>query len=121
MSLFKRRVKVSDVYVITALVILSYKFGTACGPQCVTMYFLAKRKHGEWYELFSGKKLETEKQSVEGAKVQMFDTPYVQTAKPLTNYIIDPYDTVMDIQSLFAFITRMNALGMLGAFEESDD
>lgn len=61
----------------------------------VTMYFLAKREKGEYYELFSGKKLEKEEQPKDGFLVQNFDTPYVEKAEPLKMYLKNPNKTKM--------------------------
>ena len=85
------------------------------------MYFLAKCEDGEYYELFSGKKLEKEKQPEDGFLLQTFDTPYVKKAEPLTKYLKDPNKMTIDIQSLFDFITYMNVLGSIGAFDEEDE
>lgn len=113
--------KVADVYVVTSMIISSHNDGTGCGPMCVTMYFLAKCEDGEYYELFSGKKLEKEKQPEDGFLSQTFDTPYVKKAEPLTKYLRNPNKVTIDIQSLFDFITQMNVLGKLGAFSDEED
>lgn len=126
MSFFKRKhkestdtmVKVADVFVTTSMIISSHNDGTGCGPMCVTMYFLAKCEDGEWHELFSGKKQETEKQPQDGFLSQTFDTPYVQKSEPLIKYMRNPNKDTIDLQSLFDFITNMNVLGQLGAFSE---
>ena len=128
MAFFKRKrkgtinakVKVADVFVTTSMIISSHNDGTGCGPKCVTMYFLAKCEDGEYYELFSGKKLEKEKQSENGFLFQTFDTPYVKKAEPLTNYLRKPDKVTIDIQSLFDFITNMNVLDKLGAFSDKE-
>ena len=98
-------VKVADVYVITSMIISSYNDGTGCGHMFVTMYFLARREDGEYYELFSGKKIEKDNRPKDGFLVQNFDTP----------------KSTIDIQCLFDFITNMNVLNTLGAFEETED
>ena len=114
-------VKVADVYVVTSMIISSYNDGTVGGPMCVTMYFLAKCEGGEYYELFSGKKLEKEKQPENGILSQTLDTPYVKKAEPLTQYLRNPNKLTIDIQSLFDFITDMNVLGKLGAFSDEEN
>lgn len=114
-------VKVADVFVATSEIISSHNDGTGCGPRCVTMYFLAKCEDGEYYELFSGKKLEKEKQPEDGFLSQTFDTPYVKKTEPLSTYLRVPNKETIDIQSLFVFITHMNVLDKLGAFSEEDE
>jgi hypothetical protein len=111
MAFFKRKrkgtinasVKVADVSVVTSMIISSHNDGTGGGPMCVTMYFLARHEDGEYYELFSGKKLEKESQNDSSTK--SLDTPYVLKAEPLKNYL---KDEKIDIQSLFDFITLLN-------------
>ena len=97
------KVKVDDIYVISSLIISSYDDGTDDGPYTVTMYFLAKCINNEYYELFSGKKLEKESQNDSSTK--SLDTPYVLKAEPLKNYL---NTNKIDIQSLFDFITLFN-------------
>jgi len=116
MAFFKKKqkgtinsiVKVDDIHVITSQIISSYNDGSGGGPYCVTMYFLAKHIDNEYYELFSGKKLEQEKEPKDGFSSQNFDTPYVKKAEPLKKYLRNQNKTTIDIQSLFDFITIMN-------------
>ena len=91
------KVKVADVQVVTSMIISSHNDGTGGGPMCVTMYFLAKCEGGEYYELFSGKKLEKENQPEDGFLSQTFDTPYVKKAEPLTKYLENPNKVTIDI------------------------
>mgnify|MGYP004672966905 FL=1 len=129
MAFFRRKrkgtintnVEVADIYVVTSMIISNHNDGTGVGPRCVTMYFLAKCEEGEYYELFSGKRLEKEKQPEDGFLAQTFNTPYVEKAEPLTKYLKNPQKVIIDIQSLFDFILQMNVLGELGAFSEEDD
>lgn len=110
----KANVKVAEVYVVTSRIISSHNNETGGGPMCATMYFLAKYEDREYYELFSGKKLEKEKQPEDGYLSQTFNTPYVKKAEPLTKYLRNPNEVTIDIQSLFDFITNMNVLAKLG-------
>jgi len=128
MAFFKRKrkgtintnVKVADIYVTTAMIISSHYDESGCGPMCVTMYFFAKCEDGEYYELFSCKKLDMEKEPENGILCQSFDTPYVKKAEPFSRYMKNPNKATIDIQSLFDFITEMNVLNMLGAFSEEE-
>lgn len=117
----EKNVKVSDIYVVASMIISNHNDGSGAGPMCVTMYFLAKCEAGDYYELFSGKKLEMENQSEYDFRSRTFNTPYVEKAEPLTKYLINHKKLMIDIQSLFDFITRMNVLDKLGAFSEEDD
>ena len=129
MAFFRRKrkgtietnVKVSDIYVVTSIIISNHNDGTGAGPMCVTMYFLAKCEDGDYYELFSGKKIEKDNRPKDGFLVQNFDTPYVKKAEPLKVYLKHPNKSTIDIQCLFDFITNMNVLNTLGAFEETED
>lgn len=129
MSFFRRRrkgttnanIKVEDVYVITAMIISDYDDGTGFGPVCVDMCFLAKYKGGKYYELFSGKELEKEKQSEDRILQMTFDTPYVKKAEPLKRYLKDKSKKNVDVQLLFDFITKMNVLNSLGAFKNEEN
>ena len=129
MAFFRRKrkgtietnVKVSDIYVVTSMIISSHNNGTGAGPRCVTMYFLAKCENGNYYELFSRKKLVMKNQPEYGVWSRTFDTPYVEKTEPLTKYLINQKKEMIYIQSLFDFITQMNGLDKLGVFSEEDD
>lgn len=117
MPFFKKRrngtisktVKVEDVFVITAMIISSCNYDRGSGPKDVTMYFLATCNGNEYYELFSGKKLDKEEQTSEdGVSCHDFDTPYVKKAEALKNYLSNPNMITIDIQTLFTFITHIN-------------
>jgi hypothetical protein len=130
MTFFKRKVSnesstvvnVDEVYVVTTIITSSYDDGSGCGPRCVTWYFLAKLENEEYYELFSGKKLEKKEDLHKDGMVSInFDTPYIENVKPLKEYLRNESTKKMDIKLLFDFITDMNVLGSLGAFKESED
>lgn len=53
--------------------------------------------------------------------VASFDTPYIEKIEPLTEYLRDKSEKKMNIQLLFDFITNMNVLNSLGAFEDDED
>ena len=46
-----------------------------------------------------------------------FGTPYIEKIEPLSEYLRDKAEKKMNIQMLFDFITNMNVLSSLGAFE----
>ena len=108
----------ADVYVVNSMIISSHDSRTRGGPVCVPMYFLAKREDGEYYELFSGRKLEKEKKPEGDFLLQTFDTPYVIKAEHLSKYLRNPKRVTIDIQSLFDFITNKNVLNMLSDFSD---
>ena len=103
LGLSEQRVRVAEIFVTTSMITSSYNDGTGCGPMCVTAYFLAKCKDGEYYELFSGKKLEEEKKPKNGFVSMQFDTPYVRKTEPFKNYLRNSNMVTIDIKSLFDF------------------
>lgn len=130
MAFFKRKastnpsmlVNVEDVYVATTTITSSHNDGTGCGPRCVTWYFLVKHENNEYHELFAGKKIEKEEDThKDDMVVANFDTPYIEKIRPLTEFLRDKSKKEMNIQLLFDFITNMNVLNFLGAFEEDKD
>lgn len=52
--------------------------------------------------------------------VANFDTPYIEKIEPLTEYLRDKSKKKINIQLLFDFITNMNVLNSLGAFEDNE-
>ena len=130
MAFFKRKastnpstlVNVEDVYVATTNITSSYNDGTGCGPICVTWYFLVKLENNEYHELFAGKKLEKgEDNHKDGVISANFDTPYIEKIEPLTEYLRDKSEKKMNIQLLFDFITHMNVLNSIGAFDDDQE
>ena len=123
MVFFKRKsVNVKNVYVATTTITSSYNDGNGCGPRCVTWYFLVKLKHDKYYELFAGKHLEKEEDTHENGMIYAhFDTPYIEKVEPLAKYLTNSFKKKMSIQLLFDFITDMNVLNSLGAFDDNED
>lgn len=120
-GIINAKVKVADVYVVTSTIISNYTYETDVGPMYVKMYFLAKCEDGEYYELFSGKKLKKYKNPENGSSLRSFDTPYVEKAEPLSQYLTNYKKVRIDVQSLFDFITQMNVLDKLGALSDKED
>ena len=130
MAFFKRKVStnpstlvdVEDLYVATTTITSSHNDGTGCSPICVTWYFLVKLENNEYHELFAGKKIEKEEDThKDNMVVANFDTPYIEKIEPLTKYLRDKSEKKMNIQLLFNFITNMNVLNSLGAFEDDQE
>lgn len=130
MTFFKRKsstnssmlVNVKDVYVATTTITSSHDDGTGCGPRCVAWYFLVRLENNKYYELFAGKQLEREEDThKDGVVFTNFDTPYIKKVEPLTEYLKDNSKKEITIQLLFDFITNMNVLNSLGAFEDDQD
>ena len=111
-------VKVADINVVACEIVSSYNDRDSGSPCSVTMYFLAKCIDNEYYELFSGKKLEKEKKPEDGVLSLSFDIPYIKKEEPLKKYLRNQNEVTIDTHSLFDFITNMNVLGILGAYEE---
>ena len=129
MAFFKRKssnnsstlINVKDVYVATATIFPEYFDNIGCGPRCVTWFFLVRRKNNEYYELFSGKKIEKEKDiHKDGMESAYFDTPYIEKVDPLADYQNDRSQKKLDSHLLFSFITKLNVLNSLGAFRDDE-
>lgn len=105
-----------EVYVLKTVVTSNYYDGTGLGPRCVTMYFLASRKEETYYELFSGRKIEKESDTIsDNFRFMTFNVPYIEEVKSITEY---SKEKSFRKDLLFDFITEMNVLNVLGAFEE---
>lgn len=111
-------VNVEEVYVLTATINSNYVDGLERGPQCVTWYFLAKIENGEYYELFSGLKLEKERDCHgDWYCISNYNIPYVTKEEPLRKYLRDDCKIKMvNLQSLFDFITIKNVESSLSQF-----
>ena len=118
----KTTVNVEEVYVAKTTITSSYNDGAGWGPQCATWYFLVKLENNEYHELFAGKKIEkVEDTHKDDMVVANFNTPYIEIIVPLTEYQRDKSEKEMNIQDLFDFITNMNVLNSLGAFEDDQE
>lgn len=109
-------VEVENVWVVKTIMILSRNDGKGCGPESVVeWYFLAKIKDGEYYEFFSGKKLEEEIRN--DMRIKILDTPYIKETKPLKEYSGD-FEKKVGFQDLFEFITRVNIWNTQGLLKK---
>ena len=108
MGIFKRKqtIRCDEVYVLTTEIISSHDDGSGWGPQCVTLYYLGTKKHGIYYELFSGKRLTEEKNThFEDLISKSFNITKVEM---LTEYLRDQTMKTIKLELLFDFITDMN-------------
>lgn len=119
MTFFKKKRKANQLYVVKTEIISNYNDGTGLGPQYVTQYFLAQKIDACYYELFSKEKLELDRDTYyNSCHSHYFNKPYIVEAKPISEYSDSKEFTDSE---LFYFITRMNTLNALGAFDEEDD
>lgn len=104
MEIFKKikKVRCNNVYVLTTEIVSNYDDGSGWGPQVVTLYYLGTKKKDEYYELFSGVKLEKNKNS------KTFNKPYITKVEPLNEYLKDEEMKTIKLELLFDFITDMN-------------
>ena len=111
-------INVNNVYVVTTKIISSFDDGSYNGPMSTTFFFLAKLNEddGEYYELFTETKLE--KKSEERSFSKKLDTPYVEKAEPLTEYLRNPEEVLIAKKELFMFITQMNVQSKLEAISK---
>ena len=129
MKIFNRKktskssnVLVNDVYVSKVIFTSCYGDGYGAGPLCVNFYLLTKLENDEYYELFSGKKLEMEKDChQDGFIFKNFNTIYIEEVRPLREYLIDASSTSVSIQSLFDFIVNYNVLIYLDSLDEEEE
>lgn len=115
----KKTYATNEIYVLTTTITSNYDDGSHNGPICVTWYFLATKKDDFYYELFSEKKIEKETDMHSDGVVSLtFNVPYIERVEPITQYLVDSSKKELDKVLLFDFITNMNVLNHLGAFEE---
>lgn len=106
-----RKLKVEDIRVATTRITSSYydDSESGLGPGCITWYFLVRKVDGEYYEIFSNRKIDKELDTHhDGITSQIFDTPYIQKIEALSNYLVDPTIKVISSKLLFDFILDMN-------------
>ena len=115
-----KTINVEKVYVATTNITSSYHNATVGSPMCITWYFLARLENTEYHELFSDKKIEKEENlHKNGVVTASFDTPYITKIEPLKEYLKDIKAKTIDTQLLFDFITKMNVLSTISAFNDT--
>lgn len=114
--------KVEEVKVATTIIISSYNDGSGASPRCVKWYFLVREVNGKYHEIFSDKQIEKEEDTYRNGFIsQNFDTPYIRKLEPLTQYLRNPKEKVIEVQLLFDFILDMNVQERLGTSKERED
>lgn len=99
----------NDVYVLTTEIVSNYNDGNSFGPQIVTLYYLGIKAEDEYYDLFSGVKLEKEECTKSKCYiVKTFNKPYITKVEPLKEYLNDKKKETIELELLFDFITDMN-------------
>lgn len=112
--------RVSEIKVATTTIVSSYVDNSWNGPKCVKWYFLVREVDGEFYEIFSNRKIEKDEDSHHNeCIIKDFDRPYITEVEPLTNYLRNPNIDVIESQLLFDFILMMNVHESLKTFEEN--
>ena len=108
-------VDVASVFVVKTRITSNYNDGTGLGPRAaVFMYFLATNKGNDYFELFSGKKLEmSENTHRNGMIIENFNTPYITKIEYLKEYLKDESIKSVTSDALCTFITNLNVLEML--------
>jgi len=110
--------KVDEIFLATTYIISSYNDGTGCGPKEVKWYLLVTEQNGEYYEIFSDKKIQKELDThKDGIVCANFDTPYIIQTAPLREYLQDENQKDIKLQLLFDFITLMNVQATLKSSE----
>lgn len=110
------------MYVCKVSLTSNYDDGSGLGPQCVDFFLLAKLENEKYYELFSDKNLEMEKDChKDGFTFKNFNTIYIEEVKPLSDYLINESLQHIDIQKLFDFIVNYNVLIYLDSLDEKEE
>jgi len=97
-----------ETYLLTTHIISDYNDESGAGPISVTQYFLATKKEGKFYELFSKVEIKYEDNSISDFIFKSFNEPIIKKAEKLEKYVKDP-DTNLTAEELFHFITMKNA------------
>lgn len=90
----------SDIYVLAVSSISNLNVGPYYETKCISFYLLGLKKGNEYYELFSGAKLNNE--------CEKFCIPYIERVEPLQDYLSNPKLTKIDSQLLFEFLSILN-------------
>lgn len=113
----KKKFRTEDVRVATTIITSSYSDGSGNEPRCITWYFLVHKVRGEYYEIFSNRKIQKESDTHhDGITSQIFDIPYIEKIEALSNYLVDPTINIIDSKLLFDFILDMNIQSILECF-----
>ena len=113
------KLPVKDIKFATCNITSSYSHAFADSPMCLKWYFLVHELDGAWYEIFSGKKIEKESDAHhDGFVSKNFDTPYIEKLEPLSEYLSDPNEELIDKGLLFDFVLLMNVRQNLTNTEE---
>lgn len=118
---YKNDIKVKTLYVAKCIIVSSHYDGEGRGPKYAVYYFVVRKIRNQYYEVFSGKKIEMkEYPEKDGGSCKKFNTPYIEEIKPLTSYLKDSKKEVVSSVELFDFITDMNVSEFIGVFNEKD-
>lgn len=91
-----------DIYLLTTEINSNYRLIV------VTQYYLAIKKQGKFYELFSEVEIEKEEDTHEnGFCMQYLNKPYIVKVEPLINYVKKSRKK-LSAKLLFSFITKLN-------------
>lgn len=113
----KKKFRTKDVRVATTRITSSYSDGSGNEPRFITWYFLVHKVRGEYYEIFSNRKIEKESDiHNDGITSQILDIPYIEKIEALSNYLVDPTINIIDSKLLFDFILDMNIQSMFECF-----
>ena len=113
--------KVSEIKLATTTIVSSYLGNIWNGPKYVKWYFLVREVDGKFYEIFSNREIKKDGESHhKECMISIFDRPYITEVEPLTNYLKNPSDDVVESQLLFDFILTMNVRERLKTFEEDN-
>lgn len=104
-----KTMEVEKVKVATTGIVSSYDDGSGLGPRCLKWYFLVYEVNGEYHEIFSNRKIEKALDTChKGTTHKTFNTPYIEKLEPLSKFLKNPEEKLIELDILFDFILDMN-------------
>ena len=101
-----------NVFLLTTHLVSSYDDGSHDGPKMVQVLFLTTKGEDAYYEVFSGMKIEPYDMQ---HPIECFDKAYMKKAEPLSKYLRNPEDSLMQASELMEFLTILNTQEILKA------
>ena len=111
-------VNLDELYVAKIVWTTGYDNGKGSLGQDVTMFFLVTIRDFEYFELFSGVKLDEELST--STETEYLDTPYIVHTEPLKKFFKTDQKQI-DLATLFNKIININIYHSFGAFQFIDE
>ena len=132
MSIFKRKkieaerlknsteFECSSIYVLTTSIISDFSTPSFPGFLRLNLYLLAKKdENGNFYELFTGKEIKSEKAQHEYFCTYLsYNEPYFTKIEPFTDYLVNPKMKTVTSSLLFDFLLDQNMFNYINLLDE---